>query len=337
MVGSSFSTREGAVAPVLVTGATGFVGWHVVEALVRAGLPIRALVRRTSDTQRLRQVGAELVVAELTDEAALRQAALQTSAVVHLAALTRARSEAEYHRVNAEGTAVLARAAAGTDTEPRRFVYLSSLAAVGPAPAGSPVGLGDTPRPLTAYGRTKLAGEQALLEQAGITPLILRAPAVYGPRDRDLYRFFRLAARGVLPVPSGPERPLQLIHVADLAEAVVRAVQVPAASGIVHVADAVSYTWESVARMVAQAVGRDARVVRVPAGLISVAAAASENLARWSGRATIFNRDKALELLAPGWLCETEAAREKLGFEARIPLADGLRETARWYRNEGWL
>jgi nucleoside-diphosphate-sugar epimerase len=329
--------RDAASLPVLVTGATGFVGSHVVEAFARAGVPVRALVRPTSDTRHLERSGAEYVVASLTDEAALAEAVQGTLAVVHLAALTRANSEAEYHRVNAEGTAVLARAAASNGSEPRRFVYLSSLAAVGPPLDGRPVCPDDTPRPLTAYGRSKLAGEVAVLAVGSLRSITLRAPAVYGPRDRDLYRFFRMAALGILPVPTGPHRPLQLIHVEDLAAAVVRATLASDASGIVHVADPLAYPWETVGRMVADAVGKRARVVRVPAALIATAAAVSESVARMGGGATIFNRDKARELLAPGWLCETDVAREKLGFETRIPLAQGLNETARWYRNEGWL
>ncbi len=322
---------------LLLTGATGFVGSHVIEAFVETGVPVRALVRRTSDTRRLERAGVALVEGALTDPASLRRATEDVAAVVHLAALTRARTEAEYHHVNADGTAVLARTMAETASAPRRFVYLSSLAAVGPAIDGRPVGPDDTPRPLTAYGRSKLAGEVALADVTELESVVLRAPAVYGPRDRDLYRFFKLAARGVLPLPAGAQRRLQLIHVRDLADALVRAAMTPDASGVLHVAEPTAYPWETVAAMIADAVGTRARILRVPAGVIAAAAAVSEGVARLVGQATIFNRDKARELLAPGWLCETDRAREILGFSAATPLADGLRQTARWYRDEGWL
>jgi nucleoside-diphosphate-sugar epimerase len=323
---------------VLMSGATGFVGSHTAEALREHGFPVRALVRKSSASEPLRRLGVELVEGSLHDADALRRAVRDVDVVLHLAALTRARSRADYDHVNADGTAALVRAAVAAAPRPRRFVYLSSLAAAGPSANGRGVGPADTPNPLTAYGRSKLAGETIALAAADeVEVVILRAPAVYGPRDRDLYRFFRLAARGILPVPAGPARPLQLIHVGDLAEALVRAVTADRAAGIVHVAEATAYTWEEVARMVAEAVGADARVVRVPGALVTAAARASELVAAAFGRSTIFNGDKARELLAPGWLCETETARNLLGFEARIPLRDGLSTTAQWYREHGWL
>jgi nucleoside-diphosphate-sugar epimerase len=160
---------------------------------------------------------------------------------------------------------------------------------------------------------------------------------VYGPGDRDLLQFFQLASWGILPVPTGGVRPLQLIHVEDLARALAQAVRVPGVSGIYHVADPTAYAWEDVAKLVARAVRRRAWVVRIPGVAIRAAASVSEAIGRLSGEVGIFNRDKARELLAPGWLCETDAARRDLEFEASIPLPDGLASTAEWYRANGWL
>lgn len=323
---------------VLVTGATGFVGSHVVQALARAGIPMRALVRATSDTTLLNRLGAELVPGELEDPASLRRAVPGTGMVLHLGAVTRAQNEAAYTRANEGGTRAVVDAIMASDPRPRRLVYMSSLAAAGPSGHGRPVEVGDTPQPLTAYGRSKLAGEGVCRAVArDVEVVILRASAVYGPRDRDLYHFFRLASRGILPVPMGPPRPLQLIHVSDLADAVVKAATVSGAHGTVHVAERAAYAWEEVARRVAEAVGRRARVVRIPEAAVRLAAGVSESWSRLTGASTIFNSDKARELLAPGWLCETDAARELLGFEAAIPLPEGLRSTAQWYRTEGWL
>jgi nucleoside-diphosphate-sugar epimerase len=322
---------------VLITGATGFVGSHVVEALAGRIDQLRALVRPTSDTARLRALGIALETATFENGPALRRAVQGAEVIVHLAALTHAGTSAELDRVNVDGTRALRDAALEAEPRPRRIVYMSSLAAVGPSD-GRPVGRAHEPRPLTAYGRSKLAGERVLLEAADrLEVVILRAPAVYGPRDAEMLRFFRMAGRGVLPVPGGPDRPLQLVHVEDLARAVVAAVLAPAAEGVYHVADAEALSWADVCRLLGRATGRRVRLLRVPPAAIGAAAAVSEAGARLLGGSSIFNRDKARELLASGWLCDTEDARRELGFETRIPLADGLRRTWEWYRNEGWL
>jgi nucleoside-diphosphate-sugar epimerase len=323
---------------VLITGATGFVGSHAVEALSSRNVRIRALVRGTSNTAQLKRYGAELVVGGFDDPNSLQIAVDGVDIVVHLAALTRARTDAEYHRVNEHGTRALIQAMTATGRAPRRLVYLSSLAAVGPATKGRPVQRDDTPRPLTADGRSKLAGEAACWQGGGgIVPVVLRATAVYGPRERDLYSYFRMASLGLVASPAGPERWLQLIHVQDLADALVHAIEAPGASGVYHVADPSAYRWNDIAGMIASAVGGRAVRVRVPVALINAAAAFSETVTGLIGRSTIFNRDKARELLAPAWLCETESARQELGFETRIPLAEGLLKTAQWYRANGWL
>lgn len=323
---------------VLLTGATGFVGPHVARAFAADGLSVRALVRSAERGRRLHGTGAELVVGDLQDQRALHRACEGVDAVVHMAALTHARTRRDYFMVNEQGTQrVLAAALAAADG-PRRFVYLSSLAAAGPAIEGRPVLPHDPERPLTEYGRSKLAGERVCRSVADrIDVAILRPPAVYGPGDTDLFNFFRIASRGLIPVPTGPDRPLQMVHVEDLARALVRAARTKDANGVYHIAEPRAYPWVEVGRLVATAVGRRARVVRVPGSLIRGLAALSQAGAAVIGRSTIFNRDKAREMLAPGWLCETEAARADLDFETRIALADGLRSTAQWYRAEGWL
>lgn len=323
---------------LLITGASGFVGSHVVEACEGTGLGLKALVRRPGDLVRLGAAGVTCVPGSLEDGAALSIAMRSVDVVLHLAAVTSARSQEEYERVNATGTRAVVEAMVAASPRPRRLVYLSSLAAAGPSVDGRPVTVDDPPRPLTAYGRSKLAGETICEDASGdLSVVILRAPAVYGPRDREIYRFFRFAKAGLLPVPSGPARTLQLVHVADLARALVMAATHPGARGLYHIAEGRAYTWEEMAGMIATALGRRARRVRVPPWAMRGAAVLSETAAGAFGRSTLFNREKVRELLAPGWLCETARARNHFGFEAEIPLEEGLKQTAAWYRANGWL
>ncbi len=317
---------------ILITGATGFVGSHLVDVLARRVGRARALVRESSDTSLLERYGFETVVGSLSDGASLRRAVAGADVVVHMAAATRALDAETFHRINAEGTERLV-TAMEAETSGARLVYLSSMAAVGPSRDGTPVEPGDEPRPLTAYGRSKLAGEAVV--EGWPDAAVIRAPAVYGPGDRDLLTFFRLARFGVLPVVGPPDRRLQLVHARDLAEAMMAAAAADA-TGVYHVAEPRAYRWSELLDMMARVMDRTGVRIRVPAAAVKGAAAVSEAIARRTRRPVIFDRDKAKELLAE-WLCETATARRELGFEARIPLADGLRETAAWYRAYGWL
>ena len=319
---------------ILITGATGFVGSHLVEVLGARGTPARALVRETSDVSLLEQHGLATVSGDLGDQDSLRRAVGDAEVVIHLAAATRALSEEEFRATNAGGTRRLLDAMEAEGGR-RRLVYLSSLAAAGPADE-RPVGTEDEPRPVTAYGRSKLEGEEEALGRSGTDVVVLRPPAVYGPRDRDLLPFFQVADRGILPVIGRRDRRLQLIHARDLAEAIASAADPQAPTGVYHVAEPRAYGWDEVLELMAAAVGRRGMRVPVPAAAVRGAAAASELVARVTGRPVIFDRDKARELLA-GWMCETEAAERAFGFRAAVPLARGLEETAQWYRAYGWL
>jgi len=323
---------------ILLTGATGFVGSHAVAALVTEGAAVRALVRPTSDTAALEARGIELVRGSLHDDALLGRAMRGIDAVVHLAARTHAPSRAAFVETNVEATRRLVRAALDANPPPSRFVFMSSLAAAGPGRAGRPVRADDPPRPMTVYGRTKLAAERVCHDAGGpLEVVVLRAPAVYGPRDRELLRFFRFARAGIVPLPAGPPRPLQMVHAADLARAITLAATAPAVAGTFHIAETRAYDMRDVVRLIGSAIARGVRILPVPGPLIFALALGAEVANRAVGRTSLLNREKVRELLAPGWLCETAAARDAFGFEARIALAGGLRETAAWYIENGWL
>lgn len=330
--------RDAGVERLLVTGASGFVGSHVVEVSSGYKFQLRALVRKQADAERLTAAGVECVQGALEDPVALRQAMAGVTAVLHLAAVTKARTPDEYQRANVGGTQAVIDAMLAAEPRPARLIYLSSLAAVGPPVDGRPVTRDDPPRPLTTYGRTKLAGEKVCEVAADrFQVAILRAPAVYGPRDRDVFEFFRLANRGVVPLPKAATGRVQMIHVRDLARSLLLAATSSAARGVYHVAEAESYGWEEIARMVGSALGKRIWVPRIPSPVIVAAGTVSETIFGVMGKTTIFNREKAHELTVPGWLCETELARRDFGFRAHIPLQKGFNETANWYKLNGWL
>lgn len=321
----------------LITGATGFVGGHLVRRLAKAGWTVRALVRPTSDTRLLDEAGALRVPGDLGDVQALRRGAEGADTVFHLAAATVAPGEAAYRRANAEGTRNVVQGVLTAAPRPRRLVYLSSYAACGPALAGRPRGAGETPAPVSTYGRTKLEGEAALrvADEAGVETAVLRAPPVYGPGDRALLPYFRLVKRRLAPAPAGPELRTHMIYVEDLAAALFRAADAP--PGTYAVAEPVEHRWSEVVAAIAEAVGSRPVRVPLPPALVRIAGALAERFGGLLGGAGVFNREKAEEMLAPAWVCDLTGLDALLPHGTATPLAQGIGQTARWYRDHGWL
>lgn len=317
----------------LITGATGFVGGHLVRRLAADGWRMRALVRGSSDTRLLDEYGVERVRGDLHSAEALREGASGADTVFHLAAVTAARGEEAYRRANVDGTRAVVDAVLAARPRPRRLVYLSSYAACGPARQGRPRRADETPEPVSTYGRTKLRGEAVVNEAAagGVQAAILRAPPVYGPGDRALLPYFKLVKRRLAPAPAGPELRTHMLYVEDLAAALARAADAPA--GTYAVAEPVEHPWGDVVRHIAHAMGT--RPVRVPLPPAGVRAAGV--VAGWFGGVGVFNREKAEEMLAPAWLCDLGGLESLIPPGTATPLAEGIQRTAQWYREQDWV
>jgi nucleoside-diphosphate-sugar epimerase len=319
----------------LVTGGHGFLGSHLVDLLLERGYGVRCLLRPGRPESALGGRPVEVARADLRGDAGLGDAVRGVDCVFHVAGLIAARSPREFRDVNAAGTRRLAAAVAEHDPACRRFVLVSSQAAAGPSPDGSPVTEERPPRPLTFYGRSKLEAEQEL-ERTGVPFTIVRPPAVYGPRDMALLPFFRLAARGIAPGLEGRGRRFNLLHARDVARGLVLAAEAEAARGRTYfLADARGYGYGDVAESMGRAFGRRPRRVPVPDFVLDLAAALTDEIAGLLGRVPVFGRDKARELKARWWLCSAERAARELAWEPRIPLDEGIAETARWYAGAG--
>ncbi|HEU5171859.1 MAG TPA: NAD(P)-dependent oxidoreductase [Gemmatimonadales bacterium] len=320
---------------VLVTGATGFVGSHLVEALRRRGDDVAALVRSPGKAAALAALGVQQVRGTLDDSAALAHGVQDRDVVFHLAGLTAARDEAEFVRCNRDGTARLLEAAERAGV--RRFVLVSSLAAAGPAQPGRPLRGDEPPRPVTAYGRSKLAGEE-VVRASRVPWTIVRPPMVYGPRDREVLRVFRLARIGFAPVFGDGTQELSAVHGADLAAALLAAAAAPVACRrIYHACHPEVFTSLEFIRAVGRTLGRRVTAVRIPPAVGRLALAGTGAAARAAGRATILTRDKANEFFQPAWTGDPSALAGDTGWRADHDLTAGLADTWRWYQEAGWL
>lgn len=321
-----------------VTGAAGFIGGHVLSAVLNAGMRPVAVVRPGTDRARLSVPEAEIRSADLLDEGALARAFEGLEGVIHLAALTRARNESEFLRANADGVARAARAFESVRPD-GTFVYVSSLAAAGPSSAEAAVDEEARERPVTPYGRSKLAGETALRETVRTLDwCIVRPPIVYGPGERDMLEMFRMATRGVVPVTGPTGARYSIVHAEDLARGILAAFSRRSrTSRVFNIAEPTAYTWPEIAARIGRAVGRDPWCPRIPTPLAWVIAAGGSLVKPFMARPPLVTLDKIPEIVAPGWVCAVDRARRELGFETTITLDEGARGTAAWYRERGWI
>lgn len=320
----------------VVTGASGFVGSHLVDALLARHDHVRCLVRASSRVAPLRDRGVELRVASLDNEVGLRDAVDGADVVFHVAGLIKAIDSRQYTRANVLGTRNVARACATAIRRPRRLVLVSSQAAAGPGRLDRPAREEDPPRPVSHYGRSKVGAEREALAVADrLEVAIVRPPTVYGPRDQALKPLFRLVSWGLAPrLPSDPA--ISLVHVADLVRALLLAGEHPAAAGRVYFAAAPPLRFGDILTLLGDAFERQPLRVPVPGVALVAAGVGADLLARLTGTPRPFGRQKALEMLHRGWVCSTERAARELGFRAEIGYAEGFRQTADWYRQNRW-
>lgn len=326
---------------VLVTGGSGFLGSHVAEQLLAEGHEPVCLVRASSDTAHLEQLGVARVSGAVDKPESLSDAVRDVDAIVHCAGLVKARSMEEFDRVHSGGTVALARAALERPGKPlARFVHVSTAGVMGVGRKERPHRETDEPSPATMYGKSKLAAERALLELASSLPVtILRPPAIYGPRDREILAFFQMVRRTRMALRMGRSmQSVSMIYATDCARACVQALSADVPSGSTYLLDdGHRYTYDELANAIAAAYGFGLLgAPRIPVPLVRAAAFGSELFGRATNRTMMFTRDKLPELLAEHFVVDGSKARQELGFEPKVPFAEGARLTAKWYRDNRW-
>lgn len=321
---------------VFVTGGTGFVGAHLVRALLERGDRVTCLVRRPELADRLGWRDVRLVRGDLDDAAALLQGCEGAELVFHVAGRVIAKDALQFMATNRDGTANVLEAAEEHGVS--RFVLVSSLAAAGPTVPGEPIDESRHPAPVTDYGRSKLAAE-VLVRAMPFPWTIVRPPVVYGEWDRGTLKLFQLARAPVAPVFGDGSQELSVIHADDLAGALIAAGTSPAAQGRVYfAAHSATTTSRRLLLACAEALGASPpRIVPLPKAVARGLLWTVGSLAHLAGRATFLSADKANEYLAAAWTCRGDALTRDTGWRATIDLEPGLARTAAWYREVGWL
>lgn len=329
------------LSPALITGASGFVGSHLVETLVRKKTRVKLLVRSTSRLPFKPNAWMELCQGDVTDLESLRKAMKGAKVVYHLAGLLRGADFSAYERVNAEGTRNVCRAveeARGI----RRLVYVSSLSAAGPSPLGGEINESMPCHPVSFYGQTKRMGEEILLSyRQKFDFTILRPSAVYGPRETDIFEYFKMVRQGLVVNGGDGTQKVSFIYVEDLAEAILLAAHSAKARGQIYfVSDGKSLDWNELSSRIGRELKKTYKTFNVPLGLVRIVASLGDLSARVTGKSflpPIVSGDKIKEGQAPGWVCSNGKIRRELGFKPRVGIQAGIHRAVQFYRSAGWL
>ncbi len=338
-----------AMSRVLVTGANGFIGAHLVRALVTHGDDVSCLVRIGACLDRIRDQPVRLCYGDVTQPATLHSAVRNMEIVYHLAGATRA--SGRFQEVNSIGTGYVAQVCA-EQTRPPVLVLVSSLAAAGPAPTGRVRHEIDRPIQVSQYGRSKRAGELNAQRFAHRVPItVIRPPIVLGEMDRVGLDLFRCVARyRVAFVPGLARHRHSVIHARDLAQLLILAAErgkrlrpglengSGTSQGYYFAASEANPSFDELGRMIAAALEQP-YVLCIPVAmpLVWLMAGGGELLSRLARRPVYLNLDKAAEVTAGAWVCSGRAACEELGFRVGACLQQRIRETATWYRQVQWL
>ncbi|MCX6639877.1 MAG: NAD(P)-dependent oxidoreductase [bacterium] len=325
--------------PILITGANGFIGSHIVEHLLSSGFSVRCLLRPQSQLNWLSSLPVDLVRVNYSDAQELSRAVEGCSTILHFGGATKAPDAETYHRANVETTRLLLQAAKQACPDLSNFVLCSSQAALGPSPSIEPLTEEALPQPLSVYGQSKLEAETVCRDFADQFPItILRPPAVYGPRDKDILIFFRLIKWGLSPAIGRGERYVSLVNALDIARLIKLILEVqPQGFRIYHVTDGEIHTWSEISGFIAKALHRHPLKLTVPN---VVATSISKTLSMFStaaGRVSTLNREKLREIMQSYWLMSSAKAVKELGYHPEYDLEKGVELTARWYRGNHWL
>ena len=323
----------------LVTGATGFIGSHLVDALLERGCKVHCVVRETSNLQWLDTSRVILHTGDLHQPETYQESLSEVDYVFHCAGITRAKNRHEYLHNNARVCVPFYRSCVEHGSQIKGVVHVSSLAAVGPTPPNQKVDE-DTPcHPLTYYGKSKLTGEEIALGYASELPMVvLRPPVVYGEREVNFFTYLKaIKWRLAIKVGTSPQT-LSLIYAKDLVDAMIRAAEAPDPDrNIFFVTDGNTYSWDDVANVAMKALDVRAQTIIIPISLMGFAAMVSEFLAKMSNKTPLLDRQRMIDLRQSSWTASPERFFDHYSFQPRTNLNQGMKQTCAWYKQQGWL
>lgn len=323
---------------VLITGANGFLGFHLINAALAQKFEVFAGLRKNSKAEHLSQLPIQYSylnyenVEELTKEIADKK----INYIIHAAGTTKALKQQVFEQVNVAYTVNLAKAAQMSGNSFLKMVFISSLAAVGPLKANEGIITEKTfPSPLTSYGKSKLLAERKLAE-LDIESVILRPTAIYGPREKEIFVIIKTLLKGIdANIGSKPQK-LSFVYASDVADAAINAL-LSNAKAVFNISDGNSYSKYDFADALKHIVNKKALRMHLPQSAVHSLAHSLEKFNGWLNKPTMLSREKLKELVAENWICDISKAKQELNFIPKFNLETGLQETIEWYRQNNWI
>ncbi|CAN5603432.1 NAD(P)-dependent oxidoreductase [soil metagenome] len=322
-----------------ITGATGFVGSHLADSLLEKGYEVYCLKRKTSSTKWLDGKNVKYVDGDLFSNDALEKVIKEMDYVYHVAGVVKAKTKAGFIKGNYEATKNILEITYKVNPEINKFIHVSSLASCGPNPGTEPIDETYEPKPITTYGVTKkMAEEEVMKYKDKMNVTIIRPPAVFGPRDTEIFIYFKTFNKGLNSMIGLKEKFLSVVYVKDLVNGIILAAESEKANGeIFFVCYDKAYNWKEIGDITSAILKKKAFQLKIPHSFVFTIGAIAQFFAMFSKNPATLNLEKCKDITAERWVCSNEKAKKILGFNPKGELKDGFEETISWYQKMKWI
>ncbi len=323
----------------VVSGANGFVGSHLVDLLLKENFEVRCLTRKSSSLKWLEGKDYKNFDTGIMDKNGLRLAFKDADYIFHVAGVVKSKTPEGYFIGNVETTRAMLETALEFKDTLKKFLLVSSQTAGGPSTDGKPVNEEMESKPITTYGRSKLAQEELAKSYMDRLPItICRAPAVFGERDTEILIFFKTFKSGLMTTIGLDKKAVSLIHVIDLVKGLYLAATNQNSTGkIYYISSEKFYTWEEVGNATAKVLGNKPIKIKVPHFAVYGIASIAQFFAMFSSKPATLNIEKARDITQTWWICDTFKAVKELDYHQEISLEEGIKRTCEWYKKMKWI
>jgi dihydroflavonol-4-reductase len=322
-----------------ITGATGFVGSHLADRLLEKGYDVFCLIRKSSNLQWLKGKNVRLVEGDLFSNDLLAATIKDMDYIFHVAGVVKSKDKAGFEKGNYLATKNLLELTLKNNPNIKKFIHISSGAVCGPNPDDSPINEEYEPKPKTTYGITKKMAEDEVIKFKNQFPVvIIRPPAVFGPRDTEIFIYFKTFSGGLNSVIGFKEKYLSLIYVDDLVNGIILSAEKETVSGSIYfICSDKEYNWNEIGNVTSKLLEKKAIKLRIPHWLVYTVGAIAQFFSVFSKKAATLNLEKCFDITRKKWVFSNEKAKKELGFKEQYSLEESFGKTIDWYKEMKWL